>query len=238
MLDDLWVPEGSLLGVRLKVGTRNETIWWRLLGREFADYTYSFASTVRGSTTGWIDLQDANSNYILNPIRQDVVNQFYVGVYPAGSLLYLQYPSGIDRNALTGYRPVDSSGNGALRGRESPIDSPSRKSELWTIHNLRPRMNIYNDYPLTIVAQVRLYAMMYSVEGPFVAGDPEIGDRDYLRKLLDDRKAKLTSIYGVDPVAIPSEFMPALAESRNRANNRSTEAESTAPAFASVFARV
>lgn len=234
-IDRLWVPDGKLLGIELLVGGKRQTVWWRTKGREFADYNYSFASIAAGAATGWIDLQDAQNNYIFNTLRPSVINQFFIGVYPATQLMYLQFPSNVDRNTLTGYRAVDANGNGAIRGSESPIVAPSRKSELFTIYNLRPRLNIFNNGPVTVVPKIRMFAMMYSVEGPYVAGDPEIGDEDYLRQLVDHGDARITSIYGIDPANIPTDFVQDVSRSMDKAKAPSAVAAATA--FARATAR-
>lgn len=238
MLDNLWVPEGKLLGIGIKIGGKRETLWWRVQGREFADYNYSFASIARAIATGYIDLQDAVNNFILNPLRTDIINHFYVGITPATMLMYLQYPAGVEKNALVGNRTVDNTGNGAIRGYESPLNAPARKSELFTLFNLRPRLNMYNNGPITAVPSIRLYAMMYSVDGPFVAGDPAVGDEDYLRQLVDHGEARVTSIYGVDPANLPTDFIDAVNSSRSRVKSGGAPAAAGRIAFHEAMARV
>lgn len=205
-----WVQDGKLLGIKLLVDGKVRTVWWRVVGQEFADYPYTFASVAAGASTGWIDLTNAQNTYILMPVRIDLIYHFFMGLYPTNSLTFIQYPANKDHNALTGYRPVSSAGIGAIRGIESGFNTPGGKSEFMTLRGLRPLLNIFNNSPFTITPQLHLYAQMYRVEGPYLAGHPAIGNEDYLKKLMDTGDARVESIYGIDPIDIPQDMYTVL----------------------------
>ena len=209
-LSKYWLREGQLLGLRMKVDGQARPLWYRILGREYADYTYAFASTANAAATGWIDIQSASNIYILEPRRQNVIFHMFIGVALTNMILYYQYPQSRDRNALIGNRTVDANAIGGWRGRATPYWSPDLRTELFTIYKLRPVLNIFNDTPNTEVPRIYIHAMMYEVDGPYLAGHPRVGDEARTWELIDNGQARLYTIYGTDPVDAPDDIIARL----------------------------
>jgi hypothetical protein len=207
-VDKMWLKEGQLLGLRMLFNGKPDTAYYRVNAREWADYSYTFpgGAVAANTATGYLDLQDAANTYILQPRYDYVIYHFFIGISRSNSILFLNYPQQKDRNALTGTRLVSAVAMGGLWGYDSPLLEPNPKSELFTLRDLRPTLNMFNAHPATAqVLQIRLYAYMYSVDGPFWLGDPEVGDANHVRQLEEDSKARLYSIYGIEPANAPTQ---------------------------------
>jgi len=104
---------------------------------------YSGAAISAGGTSGWTAPVDANGRYYLEPQEEEVIYQIFTGITPAQSKLYLQYTERVDRMNLITPRPVPGA-IGYWDGYGSPYMDPDPGTELWTVHDLWPHMNIEN----------------------------------------------------------------------------------------------
>lgn len=218
-VDKLWLRESQLLGLRMAFNGKPDTAYYRINGREWADLSFTFnagATIAANTASGYIDLVDVANTWILQPRRDDVIFHFFIGISRSSSILFLNFPQQKDRNALTGSRTVTATATGGLWGYDSPLLDPSPKSEIFTLRDLRPTINMFNANQATAqILQIRLYAYMYSVDGPFWLGDPEVGDANHVRELMDEEKARLYTIYGIEPAEAPAQVI-------NRYPSRST----------------
>lgn len=208
-----WLKEGQLLGLRMKVNGKAQPVWYRVNGREYADYPFTFpAAVAAGASSGWLDIvvSATNSRYVLDPTRDNVINHIFPGIWLTNMILFYQYPLNRDRNALIGNRTVDANGFGGFRGRTSPYWAPDPRTELFTLRNLRPAFNIFNNTPAIQTPQIILHSMMYDVDGPFPTGHPAVGDQNHVYQLLDEGKARIYTIYGTDPVDAPDNIVSRL----------------------------
>jgi len=100
-----------------------------------------------GSTSGWESPADANGRNYLMPQEEDTIYQVFTGITPSQCKLYLQYTQRIDRMSLITPRPVPGV-IGFWDGYNSPYRDPDPSTELWTVHDVYPYMNIENP-PIT-----------------------------------------------------------------------------------------
>ncbi len=196
-IDSQWRREGTLLAMRLKVSGEPTTIYYRIISREFADQYYSFGSIAANTGSGFIDLQNAQNTYILEPRREDIIHHIYLGIYPSSAVYFLNYPAGYSHNSLVQSSTIDGTATGGLRGSQSMMSEPSVKTELFVLRDMRPTLQLWNnDQVNSQTLLVHLYAMMYQVTGPYLLGSPEVGDATAVQSLYDSNNAKLYSIYG------------------------------------------
>lgn len=191
----------------MKYNGNEDILWWRVKTWEQANYRFTWPNTIASNSQnspGFIEIQNAQQTYILQPQRDDILFHFFVGVYPASQLLYLQYPSSKDRNALAISRSVDGTGQGAIDGRQSQLYNPSVDSEILTMADLRPVYNIFNNSGATVTPQLWFYARMYEVDGPYLTGNKQVGTAEQLQGLIDTGSARIIGVYGTDLINVPS----------------------------------
>ena len=201
-IESLSLNVGDVLGIRLQIASKDTDVYWKIQGKEFGDYHHSFGSIAANTASGWIDIQTAQNVRVLEPRSTSLVHQFFAGIAPSTGLLFYQYPINTDRNAIVGNRLVDENGQGGVRGMQSPYHSPSPKTEFWTLQGLYPALNLFNSNDAAYTCRVALYAYMYRVEGPFEAR--EIGGEDRIEEMLDRKRGRRVSIYGVTPIGAPT----------------------------------
>jgi hypothetical protein len=107
---------------------------------------YWFDSTVAiaaAGTSGWEAPTDANGRFYLEPTEEEIVYQFFTGITPSQSKLYLQYTQREDRMNLITPRAVPGP-IGYWDGELSPYRNPSPMTELWTVHDIYPYFDAEN----------------------------------------------------------------------------------------------
>jgi len=96
-----------------------------------------------GGVSGWEAPVDAAGRRILEPQEEETVYQVFTGITPKQAKLYLQYTQRVDRMNLITPRPVPGR-IGFWDGYGSPYLDPDPSTELWTVHDIYPHMNIEN----------------------------------------------------------------------------------------------
>jgi len=93
--------------------------------------------------SGWESPADAAGRNYLEPQEEETIYQFFTGIGPSQSKLYLQYTQREDRMNLIAPRPVP--GNiGFWTGEMSSYNDPSPMTELWSVHGVYPYFNAEN----------------------------------------------------------------------------------------------
>lgn len=94
-------------------------------------------------TSGWTAPSDSSGRRYLEPQEEETLYQIFTGITPTNAQLYLQYTQRVDRMNLITPRTVPGD-IGFWDGEISRYRDPSPETELWTVHNLYPHMNVYN----------------------------------------------------------------------------------------------
>jgi len=94
-------------------------------------------------TSGWEAPTDSQGRFYLEPQEEESIYQFFTGIAPSQSKLYLQYTQREDRMNLITPRPVPGT-IGFWDGEMSPYHDPSPMTEMWTVHDLVPYFNAEN----------------------------------------------------------------------------------------------
>lgn len=114
----------------------------------YAPYTFNDDAVITaGGTSGWTSPADANGRFYLEPQKEEVIYQTFTGISPSQSRMYLQYTQREDRMNLITPRAVPGD-IGYWDGELSPYKNPSPQTELWTVHDLFPYLNVEN-VPMT-----------------------------------------------------------------------------------------
>lgn len=94
-------------------------------------------------TSGWETPTDALGRIYIEPQTEDVIYQFFLGLSPSQTKLYLQYTQRVDRMNLIAPRVVPGA-IGFWDGEMSPYHDPSPITELWTVNDVYPYFNVEN----------------------------------------------------------------------------------------------
>ena len=155
-----WIPkENHYVGLLF-----DEGYWFfQVIRRQqltiYAPYAFnSNAVVASGSTSGWETPTDAAGRRYLEPQEEETVYQFFTGLAPSTTNLYLQYSQRVDRMNLITPRTVPGA-IGYWDGLSTPYADPSPRTELWALYQLYPHFNAENP-PVTGVDEM-LFASFY-----------------------------------------------------------------------------
>lgn len=110
----------------------------------YAPYWFnSDAAISSGSTSGWTSPADSNGRNYLEPQEEETVYQIFTGFTPSSTKMYLQYTERVDRMNLITPRAVPGP-IGYWDGELSMYRNPDPETELWTVHDIYPYMNLEN----------------------------------------------------------------------------------------------
>ncbi|GAI38402.1 unnamed protein product, partial [marine sediment metagenome] len=93
-----------------------------------------------GGTSGWETPVNADAKNYLEPEEEDIVYQFFTGISPSTTKIYLQYTQREDRMNLISPRAVPGP-IGYWDGEQSPYRDPGPCTELWSVHDQVPYLN-------------------------------------------------------------------------------------------------
>lgn len=156
------------LGLQMQVNNNPRIIYWKVKTAEMPDdlANFSLGSATAFDTdgTGWIEINDSNTRYYLEPEFENIIYQFYFGVAPAQAQIYRRYPSNRDINSLIGTRAVGS-GIGFIDGHKSPYRHPTVISEMFSLKGSHPSFLGYHPYgePSSITVRLYFYIVRYNV---------------------------------------------------------------------------
>lgn len=183
-----FLNQGHILGLGFEEGV----LFFEIMAREpkFFEYTFGTLNAGEGSTEWDTIPKDNNRNYI-EPITHEQIYQFYFGVKPSTTRLYMRFPAGTDRWQLIDPLRVSST-NGALLGEWSPYDSPSIMTEIFTLKDAYPAFKVDNPTDSPATPSIRFLGMSYEY---LIVYDHKLIE-DYLEL---KRRSKLYYLGGVEP---------------------------------------
>ena len=106
---------------------------------DFEDYGWINPDDV----SGWEAPADAQGRFYLEPQEEETIYQFFMGISPSQSKIYLQYTQREDRMNLIAPRPVPGR-IGFWDGEMSAYHDPSPITEMWAVHDIYPYFNAEN----------------------------------------------------------------------------------------------
>jgi len=110
----------------------------------YMPYTFNDGTAILpDGTSGWESPADTQGRMYLEPQEEEVINLFFIGFSPSQSKMYLQYTQREDRMNLITPRPVPGQ-IGFWDGEMSAYHDPSPITELWTVHDIYPYLNVEN----------------------------------------------------------------------------------------------
>lgn len=160
--------EGEIVGLRFLRGALPITRYLRIETAErpnnLSEFSLGSASAQNTTGTGWLQIQDSNNNFFLQPDYRYIMYQIYYGVGPSYARVYRRYPAGVDRGSLFGTRLIGSQ-VGWVDGLISPLHRPSVQTEFYTVNGQYPSFNGYHPYgaPASITVFMSFYISAYSV---------------------------------------------------------------------------
>lgn len=160
---------------------------------------YSFGSISAGSTSGWKTPTDTEGRYYLEPQDENIIYQFFIGIYPSTARIYLSYPMRIDRMNLISVRDIP--GNiGYWNGEDSPYRDPSPETELWTVKDLVPYFNAEN--PSITGKAITIYTNFYIIPFSYKV----IKDEALIKEFINGkRRIKMITMGDPDrPISAPA----------------------------------
>lgn len=196
--EDLWLHEGHLLCLQFFQGW----VCMRILGLEGSNvkpYVLS-ASLAAGTVLGtWNELADASARRYTEPPKNEYIHHFFWGVNKPAVRVYVQYPSGQDRQSLVAVQRAISGDVGYVDGNMSPYNGPfSAKTEFFTVKELYAAFQPYNPLAdaMPLVA-LNLDVMRYTYQ--------ILTDREEVKAiLLGKRQRRLYTMAGIDPSPAPA----------------------------------
>lgn len=155
-----WIPkENHYVGLLF-----DEGYWFFQVLRKqqltiYAPYPFnSNAVVAAGSTSGWETPTDTAGRRYLEPQEEETIYQFFIGIAPSTTKMYLQYTQRVDRMNLI--VPRSTPGDiGYWDGFSTPYQDPSPRTELWSVYQLYPHFNMEN--PPVTGADKMLFASFY-----------------------------------------------------------------------------
>lgn len=110
----------------------------------YMPYAFNDGSAISvDGTSGWESPTDAQGRFYLEPQEEETIYQFFTGFSPSQSKVYLQYTQREDRMNLITPRPVPGV-IGFWDGEMSAYHDPSPITELWSVHDIYPYLNVQN----------------------------------------------------------------------------------------------
>ena len=103
----------------------------------------SDAVITSGGTSGWESPADSSGRNYLEPQEEETVYQIFTGLTPSTTKMYLQYTQRVDRMNLITPRAVPGA-IGYWDGESSMYRDPDPATELWTVHDIYPYLNLEN----------------------------------------------------------------------------------------------
>lgn len=187
-----WLDPGQILGLIMLRGSIRAVHFFRVWATEYKPFTFAFnggAVIAAAAGSGWVEPLTVNNDVILQPPYTWQINHLFFGITPSTALLYLQYPMGSQKNSLVG-TPLNTNEIAAQTGRLNSWDYPSLETELITVNEIRPALQVYNPSGAAQIITIKIHAMQYGHE-PIAPTVEEM------------RRARVISCYGVDPVNAP-----------------------------------
>lgn len=179
------VPEGGILGLKLKIDQEKRTFYFRVDSVEkpivLAPYSLGAASPMNTAGTAWNEIIDANSRYHLEPEFENVIYRAIFGIDPGETWVYLRYPPNVDVHSLIGTRAIGS-GIGHISG--SPFLNPSDLSEFFTLKDQHPSFLGYHPYatPSSITVRLSFFVVRYDVK--VIGVDPSGAEETDKKRLI------------------------------------------------------
>ena len=164
--------EGDVLGLKMLVGSTEGVFYFRVKTVEgpndLDDFSLGSASAQNSTGSDWVQIQDASSRYILEPVNENIIYQVFYGIHPAYAWLYRRYPTNVDRGSLIGTRTVGDRTYrvGKIDGFKSPYRTPSPETEFFTMKGLHPSFLGYHPYlePASITVRMNFFVVRYGVD--------------------------------------------------------------------------
>lgn len=126
---------------------------------------YGYIGSVSaGSTSGWNEIQDANSDNVLEPDNQFEIWHIAWGIKPSIVEVYVKYPTNELLGSL-GNQSTSTDGSwGGIPGDESPYEFPNyEKTQFFTTRDNHPSFNIYNPSVNAQTVKMRFRIEKYKV---------------------------------------------------------------------------
>ena len=160
--------EGDWVGLKMLIGSTKTDFYFKIEAKEgpndLGEFSLGAAASQATAGTGWDEIQDANSRYLLEPEFQNYLYLVHWGVTPSIARIYRQYPAGVDRGSLLGTRAVGDA-SGWIDGVKSPAGFPSPLTEMWILKGTHPAFNGYHPYtePGSITVRMNFYLTKFYV---------------------------------------------------------------------------
>lgn len=187
-----WLQEGHFVALQFGQG------WLVIMitGREHSNLRpFSLGGvSAAGNLSDWDEVKDTSNRKYLEPPKEQFIKQIFWGVSPAKARVFLQYPSRQDRWSLIQVTRTLTGAIGYIDGELSPFNGPfSPKTELWTVYQLYPALNVYNPTTERMVDVAMNFDIMnytYKI----------ITDKDAIKAFLSgDRRIRKHTVGGIDP---------------------------------------
>ena len=148
--EDMFLEAGYLLLLQFQQG------WapFRIMGKQWSNLKPwpLGAVAARGNLAAFDAIQDAQSNYFLEPYTEDIIYQTYWGITPTRARAFAQFPPRTDLGSMQqNPRTINPTGTtaagdvGYIDGEKSPFNGPySKMTELFTVKERYPQFQVFN----------------------------------------------------------------------------------------------
>lgn len=164
--------EGDIVGLRMKADKLPKVFYLRVGTVEgpndLRNFSLGAAAGQATAGTGWNEIQDGSSRYILEPQKEKVMYQAFWGVFPSYAWVYRRYPANVDIGSLQTSRTVGDRTYqiGYIDGMRSPYDAPSPETEAITLMGDHPAFYGFHPRtePASITVRLNFFVTRYNVE--------------------------------------------------------------------------
>lgn len=192
--------ENDVIGLKMLLGS-DPTIFYLLVKtvegpNDLDDYSLGSATGQDTDGTGWNEIEDANSRYLLEPEFANIIFQAFYGVYPSYAWIYRRYPPNVDRGSLRRTRTIGDRTYriGKVDGLTSPYHTPSSRTEFFTMEGEHPAFLGFHPRlePSSVTIRMNFSVVRYRVEHLKSPESQQIS------------RAKVRTMFGEDLAQAPS----------------------------------
>lgn len=179
-LMDRLLLEGQTIGLLMRLGNDEQQFNLRIKGREFPnnlrEFSLGAATALDSAGTGVSEIQDSANRHLIVPEHEDTLYQVFYGINPSYARVFRYNPANTLRGQLR-VVPTVTGDTGYLTGRDSPYQTPSAMTELFTIRDMNPGFLGYHPFgaPASITIRLNFFVIRYrAVKVPVSEGEDRV----------------------------------------------------------------